>query len=146
MKRKEIVIKGETYVFKFCEENIYQIDVFTPETEKIGDKIGIVNFSLKCNGYSNNLWINIIDVKDEYQFKGIGQALLDAVETFAKMRRVYAIEGRFYPRNQYARNFYEKNGFEIYKDGYETYLFKSMNYKTKELKNEQQSECLGLFN
>ena len=45
--------------------------------------------------------------------------------------RKTSIDGKFYPDNEFAKPFYEHRGFDITKDGYETYVGKYLNDKQK---------------
>ena len=70
----------------------------------------------------------------EYSHKGIGTKLLNIMEDFAKQKICRRVEGRFFPFGEFgdfAKDLYLKNGYKIYKDGYETYLYKNLS-KTNE--------------
>ena len=100
---------------------------------------------LNIEPYSRNLWLTKIFVNESERFKGVGQKLIDALEYFAKSRHIDNIEGKFYPDNLYAKDFYEKNGYEIWKDGYETYVSKSFLTYKKRKKNDLDKEMVELF-
>ncbi len=91
-----------------------------------GDVMGTVTFNIQSK--SRTLWIRKIETNPEFQNQGVGKALLDVVEYFAVKSRCSTIEGKFFPDNEYARPFYLKNNYEIYKDGYETYINKYISH------------------
>ena len=76
--------------------------------------------------YSRQIFLSNIEVVPEFRYAGIGQFLLNILEQDALISRFDSIEGKYFPSNEYARTFYDKNGYEIYKDGYETYVCKQI--------------------
>lgn len=65
----------------------------------------------------------------DYAHKGVGTMLIKHMERVAAQKYCFTVDGRFYPfgdLGQYAANFYAKNGYKVYKDGYETYIRKSL--------------------
>lgn len=120
---KDIKINGKDYYLKFeAKEKYWQIDAYNEKDENIG----YVNMLKNSRG----LWLNKIFVEEQERFQGVGQALLNAFEAFIERFGYTYVEGKFYPENTYAREFYEKNGYTIDKDGYETYVSKDF-YKKK---------------
>ena len=93
-----------------------------------GDVMGTAYFSV--NRKERKLWLRKIETKPKYQNLGIGKALLDTLEYFTIQNRLCVIEGKFYPDNEYARPFYLKNGYDIYKEDYETYVGKYISHES----------------
>ena len=90
-----------------------------------GEELGYVNFELK----SHKVWIWSIGTREKFQFKGVGQTLLEVMEYMAISNKCMSIEGKFYPSNSYAKQFYLKNGYEINDDDYDQFV---SSYITKE--------------
>ena len=51
-----------------------------------------------------------------YQSKGVGRQLMDAVFSFAKAHRIDRVELNHWTENESARKFFGKSGFEYYKE------------------------------
>ena len=51
------------------------------------------------------------------------------LEYFALQNRAQVVEGKFYPENEFAKPFYNKYGYSIDKEDYETYIYKTLDYK-----------------
>lgn len=95
------------------------------EVKAIGenfDVMGYANF-IFCPT-DKKVWLYKIETKERYQGQGVGQAVLDIMECVIVSKRYNKIDGKFFPTNEHARPFYEKNGYTIEKDGYETYVGK----------------------
>ena len=66
------------------------------------------------------------------------------------MQNVFSIDGRFYPNGsggEFAREFYENNGYSIYRADYEQYIMKHLPYSNideryvvESLEEEQMDE------
>lgn len=86
--------------------------------------IGFINYKFKKNG---RVWLNNIVVNKEYRTKGIGTILIKLFENDCIEHYIREIEGKFYPHDEegdVVRAFYEKHGYTIYKDGYDTEIYK----------------------
>lgn len=97
--------------------------------------IGFINYKFKKNG---RVWLNNIVVNKEYRTKGIGTMLIKLFENDCLEHYVREIEGKFYPHDEegdVVRVFYEKHGYTIYKDGYDTEIYKC-NLKKHEITND----------
>ena len=84
--------------------------------------MGEISFKIK----SGKTWIYNIATEEAYQHNGIGQALIYVCEYMSATRNVKLIEGKYYPSNEFAKPFYDKNGYEIIKEGYETFIQKGI--------------------
>lgn len=76
-----------------------------------------------------------IEVLQKYSHQGVGTKILNIIEQIAISNYCRAIDGKFFPFGNlgiYAKSFYEKNGYEIYKEDYETYIYKRL-LKTNQL-------------
>jgi len=108
--------------------------------------LGFITFSIKQGCFCKKIWINKIETVEEHREKGVGSKLINYLENFAKENRIGYIEGKFFPSNASAKNFYEHRGYSIEQDGYEKFVCKSIsqNEKKKENKNEDVNEDLAL--
>ena len=139
---KKFLVKGNEYFLDFeVHDSYYEIIAYN----KGKKKVGYVTMTLTFGENTRNIWLMRIFVEESERFKGIGQKLLDALEYFAKSHLIDNIEGKYYPDNEYAKVFYEKNGYEIWKDGYETYVTKSFYFTKKNQKQNFDKEMLELF-
>lgn len=101
----------------------YMVQVFDEEI------MGFVNFQINPKN-PNKAWMFKIETYKKYQNQGIGKALLDIMEYILSDSHVFFVEGKYYPENQYAEGFYKTNGYDIEKDGYESYVGKFL-YREK---------------
>jgi len=90
-----------------------------------GKEVGYLRFLLINEG-SRSAWLNLIEVPDECQHRGIGGSLITIFEYICVKMRSYNIEGRYYPKNNYAKPFYDKYGYDIFYEGYEQYISKRL--------------------
>lgn len=60
------------------------------------------------------VYISALFIKREYRGKGLAQKLMDIVENFAKENGIKFIKLLTFSKNQLARDFYFKSGFEDY--------------------------------
>lgn len=63
--------------------------------------------------WNNSLWIEMIQVKEEYRNTGAGTLLLKAIEDHALKNKIRMIELETQNTNVPAINFYRKNGYEF---------------------------------
>ncbi len=96
---------------------------------KSGDEIGYVSFKIK----KFKAWLQKIEVKPEYQSQKFGHLLIALFEEYLMERRCREVEGKFYPANHHAKPFYEKHGYTIEKDGYDTIIYKFLSTKTQQV-------------
>ena len=134
---KEISIKNKKYLSTF-QQLPHWNEIKILDQEK--NECGYVSFIKSSDGFPS-IWIYRIEVIESQRFKGIGQKLLEMVESFAFQNSIDYVEGIFHPTNEYAEKFYLKNGYEIRREGYETIIFKDIslknnrNFKSKTKKN-----------
>lgn len=113
---KYIAQTGKEFDIKvayYSSNDYYKIEVIENGVQK-----GYLTFSIK----RGQAWIYKIATKPEFSRQGVGKALIDTFEFILSGKRISSVEGKFYPDNEYAKPFYEKNGYQIYKDDYETYV------------------------
>lgn len=126
MAQKEI--KGGEIISTELEDLKYGYSIIAKNSE--GQEIGAEYFSVK-NG---SCWLHKISVRDErYLNRGVGKVLIDSLEEFLCSIRVYLIEGEFSPEGfgaEFARNFYLKNGYEIYKNNNQLRVGKHLKHKS----------------
>lgn len=116
------------------KENSYNYKSFTAFNNK-NQEIGSITFVFS----GKTCWISRIEVTDiNYSRIGLGSILLNLTEKFAIKNGKRNMDGTFRPFGElgwFAKSFYEKNGYQIYKDGYETYISKYLNF-TKQTEQE----------
>ena len=139
---KKILIKGQEYYFDFIvKDNYNEIKAYDIKKREIGHLTMFVTKEI----FPRSIWLMHIFVNEDARYCGVGQKMLDALEYFARKCCVEVVEGKFYPDNAYAKDFYEKNGYEIWKDGYETYVSKNFSHLKKKDKKMQDNELDELF-
>lgn len=106
LKEKDNAVYTEIFREEYWKG--FEIFALEKETKKI---MGFLNFNIKDD---NRIWLWKIETKQEFQHQGIGQALLDTMEYFAATHSsAKTVEGKYYPLNEYAKPFYEKNNYKI---------------------------------
>ena len=103
------------------KEDIFQVII----ESATGEVMGEISFKIKAD----RAWIYSIGTAEKFQNMGVGQTLLNCFEYCCAMKRCQTVEGKYYPSNEFARQFYEKNSYEIYKDGYDCLIYKKLNIK-----------------
>ena len=96
--------------------------------------IGYAWFKIK----ENQANLCYISVDDQYRKCHIASGLLDCIEIICREKHVNNIIGKFYPEidPQIVLDFYEKNGYSFFRDGYEQMIQKNFfsTDKTPEIK------------
>ena len=130
------------------KENVYDIkfryykcdDYFEIKCYKNKKKLG--NLTFKVTGkYYDEVFVYNIETTSTLN-KGVGSSLIDALEYFVYLNDIETFDAKFYPKNEYAKDFYEHRGYEIYKDGYETYIFKD--YKKTKIKKDVLPKIISI--
>lgn len=101
-----------------------------------GQVMGYVTFKQHTDN-PRTMWLQKIETHKEFQGLGVGDALLSVMEYTTLQSRKTSIDGKFYPDNEFAKPFYEHRGYDITKDGYETYVGKYLNDKQKKRITEE---------
>ena len=106
------------------EANYNIINIYNEEAEKIGQVQYKPIYSPSKRIFLYNIFVSS---KDDLG-KGIGTYAIKFLEEVSNNKRFNSIEGKFFPKapatgNQ-VRDFYERNGYSIDKDGYETIVYK----------------------
>lgn len=128
----EINIKNKKYhLKKESFERQVSYTLYDKKGQTTFEKAGSVLYYIEFDDYSSYLWLTSINVEEKYQSMGLGQFLFDLLYNDAILKRASYIEGKYFPTNDKAKPFYDKNGCEIYKAGYETFVFKSIPYDCK---------------
>lgn len=129
------------------EKGCFYITCFSKNKEEMG----IVSFKIN----ENFLWVYKLKTNQNFYRQGVASAILDIVEYIAIKNGVNIIEGKFFPDNNYALPFYEKNGFHVPNqtktwDDYDPYwrLYKILDIKTVKEKvanniivKKEKSQC-----
>ena len=119
----KITVRGEDYIIKkdtFSTQVVYGL--YNLQNEEIGS----LYYCINQTNARNDLWLININIKPYYQTRGLGQFLFDLLVNDAILAHVNFIEGKYFPTNDHAKPFYEKNGCEIYKEYYDTYVRKDI--------------------
>lgn len=88
------------------------------------NEMGYANFTIKDDG---TVWLYHIKTDEKYYHQGVATVLINAMEYFAVTGyRAKMIEGKFYPENEFAEGFYNKNDYDIIEDSYNYYILKSL--------------------
>ncbi len=123
---KEFIIKNGENILVALEMEDDRYGMYKITAYDSGDmhKIGFINFKIK----KGEAYLNLIKVEDSaYLQKGVGSVLLNCFERFCKNSRVKSVEGKFYPTGDggdFAKDFYKRHGYEIYRECYGQYIFK----------------------
>lgn len=110
-------------------------------------QIGYLNFRLEGKGRAYLSSIKVTDI--EFLRTGVGSVMLGCFESVCKQKYVRYVDGRFYPNGDggiFAREFYEEHGYSIYRDGYEQYISKDLEYTpvdTRFVIEQEESETVS---
>lgn len=74
---------------------------------------GFVWFFIKNQTNSNRIHINQIVVEENIRGKGLGNILIEAVENYAKEKKIKEIDLFVTKQNYNATKFYENKGFDV---------------------------------
>ncbi len=102
-------------------------------------KISLLRPILTMKPQSNDFYISNICVKKETRGKGIGAFLLDQITPIAKEKQCDQLVLDVSLKNKKARQFYERNGFQIKKENSAWYLPKDFRTitLTRQIKKEK---------
>ncbi len=98
----------------------YRVIAFSKDKQEMSH----INFSIQPR---YQIWIYHIATKPQYQHRGLATALSKVMEYFVTtVYNVNYAEGKYAPANDYAKDFYNKNNYEICEEGYKHYISKSL--------------------
>ena len=129
------------------DKDFYEIIAYNEQK----DVLGFVNFSVGDKsiiyGYSaNTIWMWLIQTNENYQHSGIGQTLLNMMEYVAVITGYTRIEGKYYPKNEFAKPFYLKNNYKIDIDDYDQFIIKDIEKKDVQfIKTRTQAQLCSPF-
>ena len=118
----KVLEKGNIYSIKFNYDKpnkFFRISCYGDDNE---NELGYLTFKVSGR-YNDCIFAYQLENTSEVG-RGVGSALIDGLEYFALQNRINKFEAKFFPTDDRAKSFYEKRGYEIFKDGYETMLFK----------------------
>lgn len=126
-----MIVQGEkgpiNIELKFFEDDrYYKAEAISED----GQVMGYVTFKQHSDN-PRTMWLQKIETYKEFQGRGVGDALLSVMEYTTLDTRKTSIDGKFFPDNEFAKPFYEHRGYDITKDGYETYVGKYLSDKQK---------------
>ena len=104
-----------------------------------GEEMGFATFLIKKS--ERKVWLRKIATNPEYQNLGVAKAILDVLEYFTVQHRLCVIEGKFYPDNEFAKPFYQKNNYDIYKEDYDTFVSKYIGHDS--ISDETRARIVG---
>jgi len=93
--------------------------------------LGQMTFKIDQESCVRKIWLYKIETFGENQHNGIGSKMLNFLERFAIQKRIFYIEGKYFPENEFAKDFYEHRGYTIEKDGYDWFVCKNLNRQEK---------------
>jgi len=125
---KEFIVKDDRKVQLELERGEFydSTNSITAYDSKDLHQIGYLNFKLK--GDTAYIWSFKVSDPD-FLRTGVGTVMLNCFEDYASRSRASFVDGRFYPDGEgaeYSKDFYESHGYQIYRDGYEQYISKSL--------------------
>lgn len=97
-------------------------DYYTLRCLNKNQEMGFLTFQIN----EANAWLYYVCTHPQYRHSGVGLALLAVFEKYVFDNGVCRIEGKFYPENQFAKQLYDKAGYSIEKDGYDTLVCKNI--------------------
>ncbi|NCB48396.1 MAG: GNAT family N-acetyltransferase [Clostridia bacterium] len=121
-------------------KNYYTVRTFSLKNVLLGQ----MTFKIDQESFTKKIWLYKIETYGENQHNGIGSKMISFLERFAIQKRIYYIEGKYFPENDKAKDFYEHRGYTIEKDGYDWFVCKSLNHQENVVKIPQNSQQLGL--
>ncbi len=128
---KEFRVKGDKKIQVMLETGEYSDskNVITAFDDRDLHQIGYLHFKVE----GEKAYLYTIKVEDiEFLRTGVGSVMINCFEDYCTKRRVRYVDGRFYPNGDggiFSREFYESHGYDIYRDGYEQYISKSLTQK-----------------
>lgn len=136
---KEFTVKDNKKIQLTLEadENCEGKKVITAYDDRDLHQIGFMNFKIK--GDTAYIWSFRID-DEEFLRTGVGTVMLNCFEDYACRCRAFRVDGRFYPNGagaEFSKDFYIKHDYDIYRDGYEQYIYKRLNPTEIKIRNEK---------
>ena len=105
----KIIFKDKKHHFNISlkeeEDNFFRMTALSDDNKVMGE----LNFNL----FPRYAWIYIVETQEEFQHSGVASAMLEILEYFSVQSGACEVKGKFYPTNDYARPFYEKNGYYV---------------------------------
>jgi len=123
--KRNMLEKEEFNLRVFFDEynKYYKVCAYNSKKEEVA------RATFKLSTYpTRHVWLYKISTDELYQHKGYSSAIMYAMEYIAIQNRFDHIEAKYFPENEYAKAFYDKHDYVIFKDGYETYLSKSLDH------------------
>ncbi len=114
-RKRHIVIEGiRRDLRKHLDGNLPGSFMFIAETDE-GEAAGFLHLQLVTDFFSGkqNCHISDLAVSQGWDGKGVGRALLDYAERFAREHRCERITLAVFPGNARGRKLYESAGFEL---------------------------------
>lgn len=119
----QIVEKETVYDIKFKyykSDNYFEIKCYKDEK-----KLGYLTFKVSGK-HLNEVFVYQIKTISTLN-KGVGSSLIDALEYFVYINNIESFDAKYYPTTDNIKDFYAHRGYKIYKDGYESYIYKYYN-------------------
>ena len=112
-----------------------------PEKNK-SQQVGLLTFKLG-KGYFSDNQATLFFIESKLAKLGLGTYLIKIFEEIAYTERFQSVIGKFYPTNDAAKPFYEKNKYEISKEDYQWYIDKYLDSKNQQFITNNQAKIKG---
>jgi len=104
--QKEIDGESKNFDLQIIKnKNFFEIKCLSQNDEEMG----FITFEI----HKNFVWIYKIETNENFYHQGVASAILDVAEYIAVEHNAHTMQGKFVPDNEYARPFYEKNGYTV---------------------------------
>lgn len=94
--------------------------------------MGFATFLFKNEYGIRKMWLQYIETKEKFAHQGVATAMINIMEYVSYKNHVDRVEGKYYPKNEYAKPFYEKNGYDIDHEYYDWYIDKRLEFNEVE--------------
>lgn len=128
-------MKNQIHLNNFCinlSELESQCYMFEIKNRSNNETAGQICFAIRKD-FRRYASLFDIRVEEKYQHQGLGTALIKSFEKFLVDKRITYIEGKFYPSNDYAKDFYFNNGYSIDREDGGQIVSKSLTLPTKQI-------------
>lgn len=120
LKRKDYNIK----IFYDKIDNYYEIKAYNDTNMEVANLTFKTIYSPE-----RHIWLYNVVTNENYKNQGYATALLKVLEYVAYVYKIDVVEGKYYPTDKNANIFYENNGYKIYREYYDTFLYKKIDFK-----------------
>ena len=115
-RRRNVVLEGiKKDLIRHLEDQPPGSFMFVAEDDSNGERVGFIHLQLVTDFFTGhqNCHVSDLAVVPAMDGKGIGQALLNYAESFARDHRCERLQLAVFPGNERAQAMYEKSGFGV---------------------------------